>query len=562
MQKKQHLIQLATGFAIVILAAYISSYAFFRFDLTAEKRFTLSKVSKQLIRKNDQVVYIKVYLDGDMPIGFKRMQTAIRDLIDEFRVYGGNNIQYQFIDPFEQTDPKKRQALIEELSSKGLQPINVEMRSDKGEKSQKLLIPGALVVCNNMEVPVNFLVNNAGYSAEENLNQSIQSIEYLLISQLRNVTTREVQKIAFLEGHGELDQMETGDITRHLSNFYQVDRGSLSGRVNELKGYKVVIVARPSKPFTPEDKYVLDQYLMNGGNILWFIDGTQIESDSLASGMTLGFPQQLYIDDQLFKYGIRINADLVQDIQCALLPINTAAVGQQARFSPLPWYYYPLLLPAANHPITRNLNLVYSQFVSSIDTILEPVGVKKTVLLSSSQFARTLNAPLTVSLDEIKKQATRNEFNKSDVPTAVMIEGAFPSAFRNRMLTALKVDSIQLYRDSAQFARVAVVADGDVIRNQVRQSPNGPMISPLGYDRYSRQTFGNRDFVLNLVNYMTDSDGIMSLRNREIKLRLLDKAKLADQGTFWKWVNTVVPILLVFGFGTLIMYVRKKKYAR
>jgi gliding-associated putative ABC transporter substrate-binding component GldG len=548
--------------AIVFIICYISSYIFFRIDLTQEKRFTISPVSKNILKKLPDEVLIKVYLDGDIPLGFKRLQKAVREMLDEFRIYAGQNINYQFIDPYSNKNNKAVNDLIKDLYDKGLQPTNVKIKDEKGGLSQKIIIPGAILAYNGIEIPINLLSNNPGLSGEENLNNSLQSLEYNLISNISNITNKKIEKIAFLEGHGELDNYQTGDITRELANYYQVDRGQVNGDVHSLDPYKVIIIAKPQKAFSEEDKFALDQYLMNGGKILWLIDAVTISTDSLSSGAALAYIPQLNIDDQLFKYGIRINPSLVEDIQCSFIPINTALTGSSPKFTPVSWWYYPLLSGSQLHPVSRNINLVKTEFCNYVDTLAANGKLKKTVLLATSKYTKIRNVPCLVALSEVRENPDRQSFNKSFLPVAVLVEGHFESVFKNRMLNHLKLKGNITFKEESKPAAMIVIADGDVIKNDVRFTAQGTLISPLGYDRYTSQTFGNKEFILNAVNYLTDEIGLMSLRTREIKLRLLDREKIRDEKMKWILINTLLPLVFIMLFGTAVLFIMKRKYAK
>ncbi len=547
--------------AIIIVSCYIASFVFFRIDLTQEKRYTVSEVSKQVLKSVPDEVLIKIYLEGDLPTGFKRLNKSVHEILDEFRVYAGKNIQYQFIDPYENTDKNALRALIKDLYDKGLQPTNVKIKDQKGGYSEKLVIPGALISYNRLELPINLLSNNPGLSGEENLNNSIQGLEFTLINSIHCITKTKLEKIAFLEGQGELDQYQTGDIMRELANYYQVDRGQINGVVNSLKDYKCVVIAKPEKAFSEEDKFVLDQYAMNGGKILWFIDAVHLDADSIAKGKALASIQQLNIDDQLFKYGIRINPVLIEDVQCSLIPVNTSMNGPQPKFVPAPWLYFPLLSGSPLHPLSRNINLVKSEYCSYIDPLVANGKLKKTVLLQSSKFSRLHNVPDFVSLSEVKQQHQQSDFDKSFLPVSVLIEGKFPSVFENRMLSGLKLTGNFNFKKESVPTKMLVVADGDIIRNDIKQTAQGTMLSPLGLDKYTSQTFGNKEFVLNAVNYLAGEDGIMQLRTREVKLRLLDKPRLQEEKMKWQLINVAVPLVIVLILGIGITFWRKKKFA-
>ncbi len=559
--KQQHIIQLALSLVILALVVFISSKAFFRVDLTSEKRFTLSDETRTILKSVDDIVYVKVYLEGDLPVGFKKLHNVIRETLDEFRVYSKTNIQYEFINPSESSDPNVRKSVYAELVSKGLQATNIQSHDKEGSASEKIIFPGALISYKGNEFPVGLLRNNVSLSADENLNNSMQTVEYALIKGIFDLTNKNVQKIGFLEGQGELSNMQIADIDRELSNYYKVEPVIIDGKPGALDSYKAIVVAKPSQSFKEQDKFVLDQYIMNGGKVLWFMDEVSVNADSLAGGATVGFINDLNIHDQLFSYGVRINPNLVQDVQCNQLPINAGNVGGQPRWVPAPWLYYPLISPLVDHPITRNLNLIWAKFASQIDTLAMP-NIRKTPLLKTSTYTKLVKAPLFIQLSEVKNRMERSEFNKPNQTIAVLLEGRFPSLFRNRQVKDILPGSDVTLKAESVPTKMIVVADGDMIANDVRMSPKGLMITPLGFDKYSRQTFGNKEFVVNAIDYLTNESGLMALRAKEFKLRVLDKARIQDERFKWQMINTVLPVLLVIGFGIYYNNSRKKKYAK
>jgi len=560
--KIQNITQLGLAVAITILLCYITSFVFFRVDLTQEKRYTLSDVSKQILKQLPDEVFIRIYLEGDIPSGFKHLNKSIHEMLDEFRIYSGNNIQYQFIDPYESNDPKTLNTLVQDLYKKGIQPTNVKIKDAKGGYSEKLVIPGALITYNGIEIPVTLLSNNPGISGEENLNNSIQELEYNLINAIHSISNTKLEKIAFLEGQGELNQYQVGDITRELANYYQVDRGMIEGKFHSLDPYKCVIIAKPQTTFSEEDKFVLDQYLMNGGKILWFVNPVKVDADSIAKGSSLAFIQQLNIEDQLFKYGIRINPSIIQDHQCSLVPVNTSLNGTQPKFTPVPWLYFPLLNGSPDNAVSRNLNMIKAEYSCFIDTLQANGKLNKTILLQSSKYSRIRNVPSFISLGEIRQKLEESDFNLSYLPVAVLVEGKFPSVFKNRILANLKIKDKFTFREVSVPTKILVVADGNIIRNDIRKTADGTLISQLGFDKYTSQVYGNKEFILNAVNYINDETGLMKLRSREIKLRLLDKTKIAEEHLKWQLINVVVPILFVIIIGIVFSFWRRKIYSR
>lgn len=559
--KHQHIIQLALSLVILVLIVFISSKAFFRIDLTSEKRYTLSEETKTILKSLDDVVYVKVYLEGELPAGFKKLHNVIRETLDEFRVIAKTNVQYEFINPSESSDAKTREKLSAELESKGLRPINIKSRDKEGGESEKIIFPGALITFNGREIPVGLLQNRLGVSAEENLNNSMQTVEYELIKGIFNLSNKNVQKVGFLEGQGELSNMQIADIDAELSGHYAVEPVIINGKPGALETYKLIIVAKPTQPFKEQDKFVLDQYIMNGGKVLWLIDGVNVNTDSLANGSTIGFVNNLNIDDQLFTYGVRINPNLVQDFNCNQIYISAGSESGQSRLIPARWLYYPLISPSADNPISRSIDPVWIRYASQIDTLAVP-GIRKTVLLRTSNITKLVTAPVYIRLDEVKKNLVRSEFNKPFQPVAVLLQGKFPSLFRNRQAKDIIPEAVNIgIKTESVPTRMIVIADGDLIANDVRMTPNGPMVTKLGYDKYSRKTFGNMNFIVNAVDYLTDEPWLSVLRAKEFRLRILDKDRISVERFTWQMINVVLPVLLVIGFGVFYTRWRKRKYS-
>jgi len=560
--KKQHIIQLLLAIAIIFLVNYIAGYLYFRIDLTTDKRYTISEPSKKVIKELTDIVYIEIYLDGDMPIAFQRMRKSILELMDEFRVIAGDNIKYSFINPSKSSDQSKRNAIYQELYDRGLTPTNVKDRDREGGIAEKILFPGAIVSFQGNEVPLNLLINNPGFSAEVNLNNSIQGLEYSFIDAIRKITATERKRIAFIEGQGELDEYQTGDITRELSGYYDIDRVTINEFVTILDPYDAIIIAGPTDSYSEKSKFIIDQYLMRGGKILWFIDEVKVDIDSLSAGSTtFALYNDANIDDQLFKYGVRINPTIIQDMQCAIIPVNTAISGAQPKFAPAPWIYNPLLGASSNHPVTRNLNMIKSEFPSVIDTVGQNPDIKKEFILFSSQNSRVLNVPALISLEQVKDKIDPASFNRPYQPVAVVLDGVFESVFKNRIITEYTAGQPFNYLEKSISTKMIVVSDADIIRNEVRTRADGIFLSPLGYDRYSKQTYGNKDLVMNMVHYLVDEEGIINIRSREITLRLLDKNKTLNQRLKWQLINTLLPLLLIIIFGFAWNYLRRKKYS-
>ena len=547
---------------IILLINYISSNAYFRLDLTSDKRYTLSDATHQILDSLDDVVYIEIYLDGEMPIGFQRMRKATEELMDEFRVVAGYNIQYTFVNPSESGDQSKRNAIYNDLYERGLVPTKVKDHDKEGGLVEKLLFPGAIISYQSFETPINLLVNNPGFSAEVNLNNSIQALEYEFVNAIRKLTVKQRKRIAFIEGQGELDEYYTGDITRALNEYYDIDRVTVKEYLNILDTYDAVIIAGPTEQYTEKSKFIIDQYIMNGGKVLWFIESVSVSMDSLSvgNGSAFAFVNDVNLGDQLFKYGVRVNPNIIQDVQCAVIPVNTAIAGKQAKFTPAPWLYFPLLIAPQDNPVTKNLNMLKSEFPSVIDMVGDKSEIKRQVLLRSSANSRVLNVPLLINLSQVKEQVDPLSFNQPFNPIAVLLQGEFESVFRNRPLSKITDGQKFTFKENSVATKMIVVSDVHIIKNDVSYKADGIFLSPLGYDRYTKQTFGNKEFVMNAVHYLVDENGVLDIRSREYKLRLLDKARIKKDKSKWQFVNTVIPIIFILLFGVLMAYKRRKKY--
>ncbi len=547
---------------VLLVLEVLSSHWFFRLDLTAEKRFTLSPKTKAILRGLDKDVYVQVYLDGEMPVGFKRMRTAVKDMLDEFRAYAGKHLTYEFINPAAGRTRKERDKFYKMLIEKGLRPTDVQRRDKEGAISSKIIFPGAIVNYNGMEMAVNFLNNNPTLPAAVNLNHSIEGLEYQLIHSIKALSADTVYTIAFTEGHGELPEPAVGDAEKELSKYFNIDRGVIGGKPGILDKYAAVVIAKPSRPFSEADKYVLDQYLMQGGKILWLLDKVAVDADSLMyASYTFAVPMDLHLTDMLFKYGVRLEGTLIQDMRCALVPVNTAVVGNAPHYVPAPWPYFPLMAPQ-KHPLSRNLNLVRGEFVNPMDTVEGNGNIRKHILLRTSRYSRTRGAPLMLSLEEIKRPPREQEYNRPYLITGILLEGTFESAFRNRMISAIIPGPHPEFREKSVPTRMIVISDGDVIRNKVRRVGDKWVPLPLGQDRLTQQTYGNKDLIVNAVNYLVDETDLMELRGREFKLRLLDREKVASERLFWQLLNTVVPVLLILVAGIVMNLLRRRRYGR
>jgi len=557
--EKKALLRFFVIVSISVAAGFLVSRFNIRLDLTGDRRYTLSQQTKSILSDLENEVYIQVYLDGEMPVAFKKMRRAVRDMLYEFRVISGRKVGYDFINPSEEGNQRQRNSVQMELINKGLTPVNVQAGDEEGGTTTRMIFPGMIVNYNGIEVPVNFLKNNPSLPAEQNLLHSMEGLEYEMIQTIATLAADTIYRVAFIEGHGEYSEIEVADITIDMARFFTVDRGVIGGRPGILDNFAAIIVAGPDRPFSEADKFVIDQYIMKGGRVLWLAEEVYVDSDSLAYGETVAFYNPLGLGDMLFRYGARINPAIVQDIECLRIPLKILGPNNQSQITPVPWPYYPLLVPSPGHPVTRNINRVKGEFVNSIDTVGLDTAVKKSIILTSSAYSRTINPPVLISLNETNSPPGVSEFTRKNIPVAVILEGTFTSVFRNRLIPGI-TDAVQVMETSVPTRQI-VVADGNIIRNEVSVSGGSAVPLPLGQDRYTMQTFGNKDFIINSLNWLVDDNGLMELRSREMRLRLLDKAFVRKNLGVIRILNIIVPVLLLAVAGLLYSWLRKKRMA-
>lgn len=543
--------------AIIVIANVLSSFVSTRFDLTADKRYTLNEATKKLLGGLRDVVFFKVYLDGDFPPGFRRLRDETKELLDEMRIYSKGNLEYEFIDPTKITDASQRDELYKQLTMKGLYPTTLEEQSTD-ETSQKVIFPGALVSYNSQEIPLQLLKDQFGAPQEEMLNNSIRGLEYEMAATVRKLTAKFPPQIAFLQGEGELDKNHVADIWRTLGQYYGVDTVKINNQLNALHYCNLLVVAKPDTAFTEKDKYIIDQFIMKGGKVLWCIDATTASMDSLAKRPEdIAVSNNLNLDDMLFHYGARINVDLLMDMQAVPIPVMTSGyVGNQPVQKMLPWPFFPMVFPSSEHPVVNNLNAVKTEFVSSIDTV-HVADVTKTILLTSSKYTRKVPVPARVSLDIMGRKPDYREYRNPYVSIAVLLEGEFTSLYKNRLVPTIEADTNIKFREKSKPTKMIVISDGDIIKNTYGK--NGK-VYPLGYDRYNNQFFGNKNLILNMIDYLVDDSGLMALRSKQIKLRLLDKTVIQDNELLIKSLNIGLPLLLIILFGIVKTVMRKRRY--
>lgn len=543
---------------ILVLINIIASQFFTRIDLTQDKRYSIAPSTKKLLEGLKDVIYVEVYLEGDFPAGlsgFQRLHNNIRETLDEFRVYAGDNIQYKFVEPGAGKSNRQRNEIYEQLAKRGLTPTNLHA-NDNGKRIEKIIFPGAIISYGGKEVPVLLLKGNQVLSAQERLNQSVEGVEYELASAIKRLTEKEKKRVGIIFGHGELNPAEFYDMGNTLKEWYDLEKVDLPKKLS-LDGYDAIIIAKPDSAFSEPDKYKIDQYLVRGGKAMFFIDKLNASIDSLGPDGKLAVPYPLNLDDFFFRYGLRLNDDLVMDISSGYIPMVTSIVGDKPQTEMMPWRFFPLINNFGKHASVKNLDAVYSQFIGSIDTVLEP-GIRKTPLLLTSKYSRIIPAPARISLNEARVQALPQQYKRSYLPVAYLLEGSFKSLYTNR----LAPHSEKTFKFVAQDkpGKIVVVSDGDFVKSYINYARR--QTYPAGYDRFAHIQFANKDFVLNTLAYMLDEHGVILAKAKSVILRPLDKPRLNTEKLFWQAINLVLPVVAVILAGIVLFVLRKRRYAR
>lgn len=549
------LLLLANGLVLLVLINVLASHYFFRIDLTEEKRFSIKDQTKQMLRELDDKVYVEVYLEGELNAGFRRLQKSVRETLEEFRIYSDDKVQFVFVDPSTARSQNARNEYMQELMQKGIVPTNV-VDSKDGQVSQKIIFPGALISYGGFETGVNLLKsNNAAGTPEEKINGSLEGVEYELANAIYKMTNTDRKRIGLVTGHGELDSLEIASLNNALLEMYSVVKVDI-GKKKSLEHYDALIIAKPTRAYAELDKYKLDQYIMNGGKVLFLIDKLEATMDSASQEGYVAFPYTTNLDDQLFKYGIRLNLDLVQDGQSGKYPVITGEVDGKAQLQLMNWPFFPLINRYADHTITRNLDAVVTRFISTVDTV-KATGVRKTPLLFTSQYSRRISAPVLVNINDVRKNLKKEDFTLSYLPVGYLLEGKFNSLYKNRFVPA-GADQ-KSFMEQSVTTKLVVIADGDLARNDV--NPRSRQPQQLGFDPFSKYTFANQELLLNAVNYLVNGDGLITARNKEVKIRPLDKEKIRTERTTWQVINLAIPLVLLVLYGIARAFLRKRKYA-
>ncbi|MFP2997588.1 gliding motility-associated ABC transporter substrate-binding protein GldG [Spongiivirga sp. MCCC 1A20706] len=524
-----------------------------RFDLTEDQRYTLSEASIATLDNATSPVFIDVFLKGDFPSEFKRLQLETQQLLREFENHN-DKVQVNFIDPFEEEE--NANAITQQLVQLGLTPANVTV-TENGKTSQELIVPWAIANYQNRTVRIPLMKNKLGANQEERVANSVQQLEYAFADGFSRLVNPKKRKIAVLKGNGQLEDRYLIDFLSTLKESYFIAPFDLDSLNNEpiktlknLERFDLAIIAKPTIAFSDKEKMIIDQFIMRGKSSLWLLDAVNMETDSLRqNGEALAFNRELNLNDMLFQYGVRVNPVLVNDLYSAPITLATGE-GNNARFVPVKWFYSPLADAATNHPISNNINLVKFDFANPLDTLKN--SIKKTILLQSSAATKKVGTPQIISLDIVEKEPDLQSYTAGHIPLAVLLEGKFKSVYKNR-IKPFKMDSTM---EDGRNAKMIVVSDGDVVKNQFQQGR--PL--ELGFDRWTGQQYGNKEFLLNAVNYLLNDDGLINIRSKEIKIAFLDQQKVIEQRTKWQIVNMVVPLIALTVFGFLFNLIRKKKY--
>lgn len=550
------------GFLIVVAALNVAvSYTRARLDLTSEKRFTLSEATRKMLTNLKGTVRIRVFLKGKFPSGFRHLSESTRDLLEEFRRYGGSRISYEFVNPLSGLSDTTRIHVKDSLAALGIMPYNVQAQQDATQgTSNQLIFPGALVEYQGHQMAVDLLTPQPGLDPLATLNHSAALLEYKFahaIDQLQGPPP----PVAYMLGNGEPLTPEVYDALSVLQANYQLDTLNLGSVPMIPARYAAIVFVKPAQSFSEDEKLKIDQYLMHGGKILWAFSPVNASMDSLRTASSfLAFDRGINLEDLLFTYGVRVNADLIEDLQCFSVPVTVGHVGNRPQINRLPWPFEPLFSPMQDHPITRNMNVVLGQFASSVDTT-GAASLHKTILLASSPNSRLAATPTRISLQSISQAPDPRLFTQGRIPVAVLVEGTFPSVFRHRLnpdrLARVQLQFHESYLGESVPTRMIVVGDGNMFTNAVSQE-DGPLA--MGMDPYTRQLFANREFFENCLTYLTDTTGIIQARDKDFTLRLLDPGKVQSQKLTWQWLGFLIPIAFVLLFWVCFQFFRQRRY--
>ena len=562
-KRNQSILNLVLFAGILLFLNFLGNIFYAHIDLTEEGRYTLTDATKNLVRDLDDVVFIQVLLEGEFPAGFKRLQSATREMLDDFRSESGY-IEYEFEDPNAGT-VEQINARREQLAKDGIRPTSLEVKDASKGRSEQLIYPTAILNYKGRQYPINLLENDVpGVNQEIILNNSVALLEYKFANAIQKLQTTLKPAVVFLKGHGELQEIEVQDFERTLRQYYDTGHISLDS-ITHIPTDRVsaLIVARPRGEFSDKDKFKLDQYVMNGGKIMWLVDRLNVAVDSVGRNQKyVPFDYQLNLEDLWFKYGIRIDPNLVLDLQCSPIPLVTGTVGNTPQYELFPYYYHPIIAPSGKHPIVKSLSRVNMRFPSSIDTTVRTkTPIEKTILLTSSNYTRLQYPPVTLDFEILRYPPKPEKFNKPKQAVAVLYEGTFPSLYTNRVTEEMQAGLNQLglkYKTESSPTRMIVVSDGDVIRNLVASDGQ---VRPTGLNQFDKRIYANKDFLINAIEYLLDEKGVIEARGKDVKLRLLDTVRAKAETSYWQILNIALPLLFLGLFGLGYTFLRRRRYA-
>lgn len=543
------------GLVLLILVNVLAGFWFVRWDLTQDKRYTIRQPTIELLRSVDQEIIFEVYLQGDIPAEFKRLRRAIKETLNEFRNYGGDLIQFRFIDPDLAESERSRSEFYQFLGESGIQPTNA-IKTQDGKKTEKLIFPGAIVSYGGQQTGVMLFKGNRASPYLERINQSVEGVEYELASAIRKLIKPDLRRIAVIKGHGELDSLEIASLTNTLLEDYQVSNVDLAFRTS-LISFDVALILKPTTPFTPLDIYKIDQFIMGGGKVAFFLNALRVNMDSAGGEGHYAFPYQTGLEKALFNYGIRLNKDLILDLHSGTYPVVAGYSGDQPQIRFLPWPFHPILNYFGDHPIVRNMDAISGRFLGTMDTV-KARGITKTPLLFTSRYSRRISSPVKIGFNDFREPPDPAAFQEGPYPVAYLLEGSFTSAFKNRILPEGRGESE--FRDQGVPSKILVCSDGDLLRNEINVDNGRPL--QLGFEQFSKETFGNEDFIRNVMAFLIDEQGIINSRVKEVTIRPLDRIKVEREKKFWQMLNLGLPIVVLFLLGIAKRYHRKAKYTR
>lgn len=562
--KKLNVKNLLTIIGIVMVVNFAGNFFFKRFDLTADKRYTLSSTSLNIIKEVKEPLYVDVFLEGNFPGEFKKLQTETQQMLGEFKAYN-SNIIFQFVNPLEKEE--NREQIMQKFYDRGLTPLNVTM-NEKGKQTQEVVFPWAVVTYGNKSTKVPLLKNMMGASTAQKVVSSVQHLEYAFANAFNTVSKKREKKIAIIKGNGEMADRNIADFLKSVRENYYIGPFTLdsvakspNNTLKALKKYDLAVIAKPTEAFTDEEKEVLDQFVMQGGKTLWLVDQVNMEMDSLMhTGANLAFPRDLNLNDMFFKYGIRIKPDLIKDVMATPISLATGQEGSGTQYTKFPWLYAPMIYPIDNKdkskisPIVSNLDGLKFEFTNPIELLKN--DIKKTVLLQSSPYSKSVGTPTEVNLKMVEERPDQKEFTgKGNLPVAVLMEGKFHSVYQNRVVPFKENSFLSVGKEN----KMIVISDGDVVKNQLDKNYQ-PL--ELGFDKWTNNLYANKEFMMNCVNYLLDDNGLINIRSKEVNLPILDSQKVAEDYTFSQIITVGCPIAILAAFGLLFTFLRKRKYSK